>query len=82
MRHLLGERYWTDADEDEKTILLFCECGESGCGRLVATVTASERAVVWSGLEHRPRSKSAEHETTFVFSRKEYEEALRDPRLP
>jgi hypothetical protein len=89
-RRLLGEHYsgpgaWADRDDDDDTtLLLFCECGDSLCGRLVAKITASERAVVWSCLDHRPSPTKTlhEHQTTFVFSRREYEAALRDPRPP
>lgn len=83
-RHLLGEPYagpggWTGPeDTDGKTLLLFCSCGDSLCGRLVADIVVTERSVVWSGLEHRPGPK-ARYEHTFVFARGAYEAALRDP---
>lgn len=83
-RLLLGEPHawpnaWAPFDEDGKTSLLFCACGDSGCGRLLATITVTPEAVTWTGLEERPKPLPTLEGLAFVFRRADYEAALRDP---
>ncbi len=82
-RHLLGAPYawpggWSPLDEDGKTALLFCGCGDAGCGRLLATVKVTADTVTWADLEERPKPRPL-GDLAFVFRRRDYEAALRDP---
>lgn len=83
-RHLLGEPHvwpsgWSPFEEDGKTCLLFCACGDADCGRLLATITLTTETITWTDLEERPSALPALEGLAFVFRRRDYEAALRDP---
>jgi hypothetical protein len=75
--HLLGhsspEYRWSD-----KTVLLICECGESGCWPLVVRITSNPGTIEWSDFEqpHRPNWVYDER-CMFVFDRTQYEDAIK-----
>ncbi|WP_283134636.1 hypothetical protein [Rhizohabitans arisaemae] len=76
-RHFLGEPTLQWFFEGE-TVLLGCECGEWGCWPLTAQVEVSDQTVTWSGFRngHRP-GWTLDGLGPFVFSREQYEAALR-----
>ena len=61
-----------------KVTLLQCSCGEPGCWPLLARVTTTADAVVWSEFEqpHRRGRWSYEKLGPFVFDRRQYERAI------
>ena len=72
--YFLGQpesQYWRSIG---KIALLGCQCGESGCWPLYATVSVGRRVVQWSDFEqpHR-RDRDYSGFGPFVFNRRQYE---------
>jgi hypothetical protein len=79
-RHFLGEPRLSNFDEGD-TVLLGCVCGDWGCWPLVADVAVVEDSVTWSRFRNGHRHTwDLEDLGPFVFSRPEYEAALRQAR--
>jgi len=79
-RHFLGkpEDEPRGIREDGETMLLTCSgCGMAGCWSLLARIEVADGTVRWSGFRnsHRDRDRSAVG--PFLFSRTQYEGALR-----
>lgn len=80
-RNLLGEEPydWFEQTPDDmhwgKSVLLGCTCEIEGCWDLVAKISLTDSAVIWSriGQFHR----EYEHDLEFVFERRQYEAQLR-----
>ncbi|GAB3998926.1 hypothetical protein GCM10029992_26240 [Glycomyces albus] len=76
--HFLGEpEEEPDAREDGETMLLTCSCGISGCWALLARIDITADTVRWSGFRNSHRDWDLAALGRFVFSRVEYERALR-----
>lgn len=82
-----SRHFWGEAESsrrDGKVELLTCQaCGEIGCWPLLARIEAGPSQVVWSGFEQPHRRGRGTIPAwrydgfgPFVFSRKQYEEAL------
>lgn len=97
-RHYFGQGcgswVWDPDLYDGKSVVLQCKgCGETGCWPLVAKITGTSDNVIWSAFEQIHRggawTKTGDGPKwfydglgPFVFDRRQYEEALRDPRGP
>jgi len=66
------------ADEDGRTLILMCECGEAGCWPLTCRIEVGEGDVIWRDFRN-PQRPSLDYSGfgPFVFKRTEYEDALR-----
>jgi hypothetical protein len=81
-RHYLGEPAETAYNqEDDEIMLLGCTCGVSECWALLATIEVTETEVRWSGFRNNHRDWDVSATLgPFVFSRRQYERALRAGR--
>jgi hypothetical protein len=82
-RHFLGEPEPIYSDDEGRTFVLECECGEPGCWPLAVRIEMREREVVWSDFQQPHRhseSKAGEWRydalPSFTFDRQLYEQAL------
>ncbi|MFT3815861.1 MAG: hypothetical protein QM740_21275 [Acidovorax sp.] len=82
-KYYLGEHnaYWGDGGN--KTALLDCECGCSGCWPLLCKISCCEDKVIWSNFEqpHRTLGPGASHWDYskfegFIFDRNQYMRAV------
>lgn len=66
------------ADEDGRTLILMCECGEAGCWPLTCRIEVGEGDVIWRDFRN-PQRPSLDYSGfgPFVFKRTEYEDAFR-----
>lgn len=79
-RHFLGEpEDEPEAREDDETMLLTCSCGISGCWALLARIEVGAETVRWSGFRNSHRDWDLSAMGPYLFSRAEYERALRGP---
>lgn len=79
-RHYLGEpadvAFNQEADE---IMLLGCTCGVAECWALLARVELTDTLVRWSGFRNNHRDWELSGRLgPFVFSRRQYEQALRE----
>jgi hypothetical protein len=64
-------------DDEGKTALLGCGCGEVGCSPLMARITVSDDTVTWSDFEQPTRPEwDYDGFGPFTFERGQYERAL------
>ena len=82
-RHLLGEPTHPVYQNEGKTQVLQCECGEPGCWPLFCTIESNAERVIWRSFEQPHRlgqggSPSWNYSGLgpFEFHRGEYERAL------
>ncbi|MFC5829625.1 hypothetical protein [Nonomuraea insulae] len=77
-RHYVGEpgEVAYNQDDDE-TMLLGCTCGVAECWALLAKIEVTGSAVRWSGFRNNVRDWDLSGLGPFVFSREQYEQALR-----
>ncbi|MFI0445631.1 hypothetical protein [Actinomadura sp. 6N118] len=83
-RHYLGEPVEVAYNqEDDETMLLGCTCGIAECWALLARIEVTGTQGRWSGFRnnHRDWDLSATL-GPFVFSRRQYEEALASTARP
>lgn len=78
LRQLLGGPL--PADRNGRTWLLYCQCGDPGCGGLSTRISIAEKNVTWSyfgwdDIFGSPMDP-VEIDRTFVFERAEYEKLL------
>lgn len=78
LRQLLGGSL--PADRNGRPWLLYCQCGDPGCGGLSARISITDNTVTWSDfgwddIFGSPR-EPVEIDRTFVFERAEYEKVL------
>lgn len=82
-KYYLGEEnaYW--GKSKDKTALLDCECGCSGCWPLLCKINIQDNKVIWSDFEqpHRDIDSAASHWDYsdfegFVFEREQYLQAI------
>jgi hypothetical protein len=64
-------------DDEGKTALLGCGCGEVGCSPLMARITVTDETVTWDDFE-QPTRPSWDYDDfgPFTFDRAQYERAL------
>jgi len=61
----------------DKTVLLVCDCRETGCWPLMARIRVEDDLVVWSHFEQPHRREKWSHgDLQFTFSRDQYEAEL------
>lgn len=65
-------------DDDGRTLVLMCECGEAGCWPLTCRIEVSESEIIWRDFRN-PQRPALDYSGLgpFVFSRAQYEDALR-----
>ncbi|WP_461186780.1 hypothetical protein [Arthrobacter sp. Z4-13] len=78
LRQLLGGPL--PADRNGRTWLLYCQCGDPGCGGVSTRISITEKTVTWSDfgwddIFGNP-TEAVEIDRTFVFERAEYETLL------
>lgn len=81
-RHFLGEPGAEPRGirEDGETMLLICSgCGIAECWALLARIEVAETTVRWSGFRNSHRDWDLSTVGPFLFSRTQYEQALRRP---
>ena len=61
--------------QDGRAAVLTCECGELGCGGVVARIEFSNETVTWGDFRHW-NYLTTQGMGSFVFSRPEYDRAL------
>ncbi|GLZ06570.1 hypothetical protein Acsp03_40360 [Actinomadura sp. NBRC 104412] len=79
-RHFLGEPKDEPRGirEDGETMLLTCSgCGMADCWSLLARIEVADGTVRWSGFRNSHRDWDLSAVGSFLFSRTQYEEALR-----
>lgn len=76
MKYYLGN---DDSGWGNKTVLLDCECGCSGCWPLLCKIEIQEATVKWSDFEQPHRNKDSKksfweysHFEGFTFSKEQY----------
>jgi hypothetical protein len=78
LRQLLGGPL--PADRNGRTWLLYCQCGDPGCGGLSTRISITDKTVTWSDFGwddvFGTPTEPVEIDKTFVFERAEYEKAL------
>lgn len=69
------DAWW--GDDENKTLLLGCSCGETGCWPLLCKITVEEEKVIWSGFEQWHRCTEWDYSNVgFVFDKQQYINAL------
>ncbi|MEV1247950.1 hypothetical protein ACIBO2_29220 [Nonomuraea sp. NPDC050022] len=83
-RHYLGEPTEVAYNqEDDETMLLGCTCGIPECWALLARIEVTDTEVRWSGFSNSARDWDLSATLgPFVFSRRQYEQALRATARP
>ncbi|WP_433509197.1 hypothetical protein ACQP2T_35170 [Nonomuraea sp. CA-143628] len=83
-RHYLGEPAEVAYNqEDDETMLLGCSCGIPECWALLARIEVTDTEVRWSGFSNNARDWDLSATLgPFVFSRRQYEQALRATARP
>ncbi|HUR04190.1 MAG TPA: hypothetical protein VM347_16715, partial [Nonomuraea sp.] len=83
-RHYLGEPTEVAYNqEDDETMLLGCTCGIAECWALLARIEVTDMEVRWSGFNNNARDWDLSATLgPFVFSRQQYEQALRATARP
>ncbi|MBT2550853.1 hypothetical protein [Arthrobacter sp. ISL-65] len=78
LKELLGGP--VPADRNGRAWLLYCQCGDPGCGGLSTRISITDKTVTWSDLGwddiFGTPTEPVEIDRTFVFERAEYEKAL------